>query len=114
MALFRFFNQGVPMSKPLPPEKKLEWEEKVRQQLESGLSIAKWCSQNQIVVHTFYYWKERLFPKNQLTRSCFTELPVSQGTGISIEYRGVRILIDKYFDPATLKSCLSALKGVSC
>lgn len=102
------------MPKPLPPEKKLEWEEKIRQQRGSGLSIEKWCRQNQTPSHTFYYWKDRLFPKKQLTRSCFTELPVSQRTGISIEYRGVRIHIDKDFDPEILKNCLSALRGISC
>jgi hypothetical protein len=100
-------------------EKKLEWEEKVRQQRESGLSITRWCRQNQIPSNTFRYWKDKLFPRAQLTRSCFTELPVSREidsreTGISIEYRGVRIHIDKHFDPSTLKSCLSVLKGVPC
>ena len=102
------------MPKPSSPEKKLEWEEKIRQQRESGLSIERWCRQNQILPHTFHYWKDRLFPKPPLTRSCFTELSPKQGTGICIEYHGIRIHIDKSFDPATLKSCMSALKGISC
>ena len=103
------------MPKPISPEKKLEWQEKIRQQRESGLTIDKWCRQNHLPPHLFYYWKNRLFPRNQLTRSCFTELSSdNQGTGISIEYQGVRIHLDKDFDPSTLKSCLSALRGVSC
>lgn len=100
------------MPKPISTEKKLEWEATIRQQRESGLSIDKWCRQNQISSCSFHYWKDRLFPKKQLTRSCFTELPVDQGTGISIEYQGMRILVEKSFDPITLRSCLAALRDV--
>ena len=103
------------MPKPPSTEKKLEWETKIRQQRESGLSIEQWCRQNQTSSCSFYYWKDRLFPKTQLTRSCFTELAANNQTaGVCIEYRGVRILIDKSFDPATLRNCLSALRGLQC
>ena len=102
------------MPKPISEEKKIEWETKIRQQRESGLSIEQWCRQNQITPCSFYYWRDRLFPKTQLTRSCFTELPADKGTGIVIEYHGIRIIIDKSFDPATLRNCLAALRGVQC
>ena len=101
------------MPKPISTAIRIEWEVRIHQQRESGLSIAKWCSQNQLTPHTFYYWKSRLFPKS-LTRSSFVELPATHGTGISIEYRGMRIHIDKAFDPETLQSCLTALRGVQC
>ena len=102
------------MPKPVSTEKKIEWETKIRQQRESGLSIDRWCRQNQVTSYSFHYWKNRLQPKTELTRSCFTELPIDQGTGISIEYQGIRILIEKSFDPATLQNCLSALRGLQC
>jgi hypothetical protein len=102
------------MPRPLSAKKKLEWEEKIRQQRESGLSIERWCKQNTIAPHVFHYWKTRLFPKHPLTRSCFTELKTAPKTGISIEYRGIRIHLDKCFDSTTLKSCLLALKGIPC
>jgi hypothetical protein len=95
-------------------EKKAEWEARICQQRESGLSIEKWCRQNQLAPHTFHYWKDLLFPKSQLTRSSFVELPIAHGTGISIEYRGIRIFIAKSFDPVTLRSCLAALQGIQC
>jgi hypothetical protein len=100
------------MPKPINPEKKLEWEEKIRQQRESGLSMDRWCRENQIPAHTFHYWRDRLFPKPPLTRACFKELPTKQENGIVLEYRGVCIHIEKSFDIATLKACLSALKGM--
>lgn len=102
------------MPKPLSSEKKLEWEEIIRQQSSSKLSIARWCRQNQIADHTFYYWKNRLFPKSQLTRSCFTELTSGKETGICIEYRDIRIHVEKCFDPSTLRNCLSALREIQC
>ena len=102
------------MPKPISAEKKIEWEAKIRQQRESGLSVDRWCRQNQVTLCSFHYWKNRLRPKTELTRACFTELPVDQGTGISIEYQGMRILIDKSFDPSTLRSCLTALRGIQC
>ena len=100
------------MPKPISAEKKIDWEAKIRQQRESGLSIDRWCRQNQVTSCSFHYWKGRLQPKTELARSCFTELANDQGTGISIECQGVRILIDKFFDPATLRNCLSALRGL--
>ncbi len=57
------------MSKPLSREKRLEWEEKIRKQRERSLSIDRWCRENQILPHTFYYWKERLFQKPLLSSS---------------------------------------------
>ena len=44
-----------------------------------------------------------LFLWNGITRACFTELPIDQGAGITMEYQGIRILIDKSLDPATLR-----------
>jgi len=102
------------MPKPISAEKKTEWETKLRQQRESGLSIERWCRQNQIASCSFHYWKSRLQFKSELTRACFTELPVDQSTGITMEYQGIRILIDKSFDPVALRSCLAALRGIRC
>lgn len=98
----------------LSPEKKLEWEERIRNQRESGLSIEKWCQQNQILPHRFYYWRDRLLPKLGLDRSSFTELVQTKGSGICIEYHGIRIHLERNFDPSILKECLSVLKELKC
>ena len=100
------------MSKPPSPEKRLEWEEKIRKQRESGLSIDRWCRENQVLPHTFYYWKERLFPKQLPSRLCFAELSNAKRTGITIEHRNLRIHLDKHFDPSILKQCLSVLMEI--
>jgi hypothetical protein len=101
------------MSKPLSPEQRLEWETRIRKQMESGLSVDRWCRENQIRPHAFYYWKERLFPKS-LSRSHFSEILRPKTTGISLECRGVVLRVDPHFDPATLRRCLSILMDPRC
>lgn len=100
------------MPKSSSSEKKLEWEEKIRKQRESGLSIERWCRQNQIATHAFHYWKERIFPKPLPSRSSFDELSTTKETGITIEHRNLRIRLDKHFDASVLKQCLSVLMGI--
>ena len=94
-------------------EKRIQWEARIRQQRESGMSIEKWCREQQLASHVFHYWKDQLFPRPHNTRASFVELSHEHGAGISIEWRGMRILIDKTFDPTTLRNCLAAL-GVRC
>ena len=48
------------MPKPISAEKKIEWETKIRQQHESGLSINRWCRQNQVTLCSF---KKRMHAK---------------------------------------------------
>lgn len=102
------------MGRPASAEVKTKWEAIIRQQEASGLSIKRWCRQHQVHAYSVYYWKRRLKPNTQVSRSCFTELVADEGTGIVIEYQGVRIVIDRSFDPTTLRNCLSALRGIQC
>jgi len=103
------------MPRPFPEEKKREWQERVRIQQESGQSMSHWCREQQVNYDSFLYWKKRFsadpFPLN---RASFQELTADQGTGISIEYRGIRLHIDKCFDPSTLRNCLLALREIKC
>jgi hypothetical protein len=96
------------MKKAVNLQLRTEWEGKIRTQQMSGLSIAKWCKDNQVVQHTFYYWKDRLFPKEK--RLSFAELKSDKGTGVSIEYNNLRICLESDFDPLVLKRCMLALR----
>ena len=76
------------MSKPISSEKRKQWEDVIRQQQASGLSVRRWCHENQIIETSFRYWKDRLYPK-PLNASCFTELSdTPTGTGISLNTEG--------------------------
>ncbi|RCW62167.1 IS66 family insertion sequence element accessory protein TnpA [Saliterribacillus persicus] len=40
-------------------DKQLEWETKMDQWSESGLSMAAWCRKENINIHQMYYWKRK-------------------------------------------------------
>ena len=101
------------MAGPTSLKKRQEWKNKVLKQKESGLSVERWCHENGIASHLFHYWKKQLFLKT-FSRLSFTELGGDKNTGIVIECKGARIYLDKYFDPAALKSCLSILRTGKC
>lgn len=101
-------NKDIFMPKP-SIELKRTWEERIQKQKASGLSILRWCQENQIAPHLFYYWKGRICPRT-LSQGCFIEITGAKDTGIAIECSGVHILLDKHFDALTLKRCLQVLK----
>jgi hypothetical protein len=102
------------MSRAVSKEVQAEWESRFLQQKASGLSIAHWCSNNQITQNTFHYWKRRLSVEAPLESSSFVELTDPQDTGITLEFQGVRILLQRGFEAFTLTRCLEALKAVKC
>ena len=87
-----------------------EWEEKFKIWQASSLSGAAWCRQENLPYRTFCNWKYRLTPKT-LSKDSFVELQEEKTHGIVLEYQGIRIHLDKDFDPLTLKKCLQALKS---
>lgn len=97
------------MFKPLSSEKRSNWAENIRQQKNSGLNATSWCRKHQIDHSMFVYWKDCL-SKAPMCRSPRMKPPAT--VGVSIEYQGARIHLDKSFDLATLKNCLSALREI--
>ncbi len=102
------------MPQPSSSEKVLEWEEKIRQQKLSGLSIENWCRQNKVTACSFHYWKKRLLAPEHLSCSSFTELKDQNKTDITIQYNGICLRVDKHFEPSTLKACLAMLMELKC
>ena len=101
------------MVKPFSEEAKQKWHENVLKQRASGLSISPWCHQNGIAVHSFYYWRDKLFPKTPLDHSTFTEIIDKKdisATDITLEYQTFKIHLRQHFDSSTLKRCLEVIK----
>ena len=94
-------------------EKQLEWKNLIEQQRQSDLSIEKWCLQNQIKPHTFYYWRDKLFPK-QLEKSSFTELNMKRADAVSLQARGLYIRMGSDCDPHWRKQLFAMFAGLSC
>lgn len=93
-------------------KKQQEWKSKIIRQKESGKTIELWCRENGLAPYLFHYWKKRLF-SGTFNRSSFTELG-DKNAGISIEYKGIIVHVERSFDPAVLKSCLSILRTGKC
>lgn len=98
-----------------------QWKERVSNQRDSGLSIAAWCRQNNIATQTFYYWRDKFYPKPSLKRADFKEALSQQNidtqtrkSGVSLQYLGFCINLEQNFDKAVLKGCLELLKELPC
>ena len=94
-------------------EKQLEWKTLIEQQRQSGLSIEKWCRQNQILPHNFHYWKEKLFPR-QLQKTSFAELSMKRPDAVSLQARGLYIRMGSDCDPGLRKQLFALFAGLSC
>ena len=101
------------MSKSLSQEEKQKWIDIIQTQKQSSLSIAQWCRENRITVHSFYYWKDKLFPQT-LARSDFVELNDKNESGITVVFNQLRIHLEKGFDPLSLKTCLDVIRKYPC
>jgi hypothetical protein len=101
------------MPNPASEDKQLEWKNLVEEQSQSGLSIQKWCLQKQIRPSTFYYWKDKFFPK-QLQKSSFTELNIKRPDAISLQVRGLCIRIGSDCDPHLRKQLFALFSEASC
>jgi len=51
-------------------EKRRAWEVRFERFRASGLSVTRFCEQERVSVHTFYYWAKRVRPNS--TRSSFS------------------------------------------
>jgi len=102
------------MSTRISTEKELEWKNLIEQQRQSGLPIEKWCRQNQVRSSTFYYWKDKFFPK-QLQKASFTELKIKRAApSLSLQAKGLHIRIGGDCDPHLRKQLFALFAGSSC
>lgn len=96
---------------PASEAKQLEWKRLIEEQRQSGLSVDKWCSQNQISPSTFQYWKDKLFPR-LLKKDYFMEL--KRPDAISLQARGLYVRMGSDCDPEIRKQIFSFFANSSC
>ncbi len=97
------------------PNKSRDWEQKIHKQKQSGLSVSRWCRENQVPYNAFIYWKRRFVRVVPLERKSFVELAEnSSKSGIQLECDGIKVIVEKGFDFSTLAKCLQALKSSRC
>jgi hypothetical protein len=97
------------------------WKEKVKEWESSNKSINVWCQENKIPYTTLCGWRNRL-KKSEQSKICtkseedFIELKdqIPSDSGITLEYHGVKIQLNRDFDKIVLKECLHCLRGALC
>lgn len=98
---------------PASEEKKLEWKNLIEQQRQSGLSVDKWCLQNQIRLSAFQYWKDKLFPRG-LQKESFSELTMRRSDTISLQAKGLYVRMSGDCDPSLRKQLFALFGGLPC
>ena len=61
------------MTHRLDVAKRREWEERFKQFSASGLTVARFCTNERVSVKTFYYWSKRIGRRSTTARSAERE-----------------------------------------
>ena len=90
-----------------------EWQQRVLDCQNSGMSVKAWCQQNGISTGSYYFHlrkiRESVLEENQII-PLEPPKPVSS-TGIRIESAGITITLPETVTPEQLAAVLSALKS---
>lgn len=90
-----------------------EWQQRVLDCQNSGMSVKAWCQQNGISTGSYYFHlrkiRESVLEENQII-PLEPPKPVSS-TGIRIESAGITITLPETVTPEQLTAVLSALKS---
>lgn len=95
-------------------EKARQWNQNLANQKASGLTIQRWCRENNISPQQFYYWKRKLKHPAKVTRASFTELLDENNPLLFFECNGIRLFVDRSCDQPLLNQCLVALRETLC
>ena len=91
------------------------WSKQVEACRSSGLTVAQWCSENNVAVSTYYSWQRKLFQNLVVpTDVCFAELPAAVSESpktVTIRCRDFTIELDSSTDSSVLRTVIEALKS---
>ena len=96
------------------PEKEKFWQEKMAEYEKSGQTVREFCAGNELREVQFFYWRRALKEQPEKKATGFVELvrPAGEngtaGVSIRIDDR-VRIVLERGFDEATLRSTLATV-----
>ena len=102
-------------------ERATRWQILVEDQVQSGMSAAAFCKENQLNLHGFYSWRRRFKAESgpKATGAFLELIPSSKiresGIRIRLNER-LSVELDRGFDPPTLRNAIDALcrKGSCC
>jgi transposase-like protein len=93
-------------------ELKQQWEARIAAFRDSGLSGARWCKEQGIKPHQFYYWKAKLSATQPEKPAGWLKVEVSEPlVSIAVRIGAATIKVEPGFDPELLAEVVSALTG---
>lgn len=93
-----------------------DWQERIAEQERSGMSVKKFCNEQGLAEHQFYYWRKRLRSRQQPVRFALLErgaTPSAAAANAELELVLVtseRLRIGTGVDATTLHTVLEALR----
>ena len=90
-------SQDVEQTGASPEDRRLLWEEHMKQWQSSGLTQAQYCRRTELKLSTFYYWRKRL--KEKASAVTLVQVPVgfnSNGCGCRPFQELTLVLDDRY------------------
>lgn len=90
------------MPRSASPQKRAEWQARVRRFEQSKLSVAEFCRRENITTASFYQWRRKLADSTSmvpdqlsLTRASFVPVEVAAATGLQVSFpNGARLSLD--------------------
>lgn len=104
-------------------ENLLFWEQRIKERVQSGMTIVDWCEKNGISKHKYNYWNHRVREKQntdeEMAFSDITSILLNEGTtkqkpdlssDFQIFFKSIRVAVPSNFNPAALAGLMRVLQ----
>lgn len=101
------------------------WEQRIKERVQSGLTIIEWCQKNEISKHQYNYWNHLVREKQKADEgAAFTDIaPLLARTGnerqkyespseFKLLIKDIQVTVPKDFNPSSLSCILRVLQSL--
>lgn len=82
----------------------IDWKSMIQEQMESGLTVSKFCESKNIHEKAFYSYKRKFKDKETNATVSFEPVTVEHSSFVSLKINGIMLEFDKEFLPQILKA----------
>lgn len=100
------------MAETTREKKRQEWRRRITEQERSGLSARRYCKEQGLGEHSFYWWRRRLEKQEPVRFALVDRGPARQEASLELLLTGgERLRISTGVDATTLRTVLEALRA---
>jgi len=100
------------MAETIAENKRRQWQQRIAEQVRSGLSVRRFCEAQGLGEQSFYWWRKRLRKREPVRFALVDrELPRADAGLELVLTGGERLRIPAGVDGATLRTVLEALRA---